>query len=160
MNLRKMVLGLVIVAFSRCMFAYAQDSLSEAQIRELIRQSADNDVENTKRERDYTYVRRDEERKLDGKGKVKSTESKTYEVMILAGERAEKLIEKNDQPLSEKDARKEDEKIQKIVSKAEKESPESRRKRLEKTEKEIEEGRQFVREVADAFQFRLRGTED
>src|SRR5688572_18000806 len=137
-----------------------QDTLSEAQIRELIRNSADKDVENTKRERDYTYVRRDEERKLDGKGKVKSTESKTYEVMILAGERAEKLIEKNDQPLSEKDAKKEDEKIQKIISKAEKESPDDRRKRLEKTEKEIEEGRQFVREVADAFQFRLRGTED
>ena len=137
-----------------------QDTLTEAQIRELIRNSADKDVENTKRERDYTYVRRDEERKLDGNGRVKSTESKTYEVMVLAGEQAEKLIEKNDQPLSEKEARKEDEKIQKLIDKSEKESPNDRRKRIEKSEKEIEEGRQFVREVADAYKFTLRGTED
>jgi hypothetical protein len=121
-----------------------QDTLSEAQIRELIRNSADKDVENTRRERDYTYIRRDEERKLNGKGQVKSVESETYEVMVLVGEQAEKLIEKNDKPLSEKDAKKEDEKIQKLIDRGEKESPENRRKRIEKTDKEIEEGRQFV----------------
>jgi hypothetical protein len=139
--------------------AYAQETLSEAQIRDLIRLTADKDVENTKRQHDYTYVRRDEERKLDGKGRVKSTESKTYEVMVLAGEHAEKLIAKNDEPLSEKEAKKEDEKIQKIIAKAQKESDSDRRKRLEKSEKETEEERQFVREVADAYKFTLRGTE-
>lgn len=159
MNLRKVILGLVILTVSQCVLAYAQDSLSEAQIRELIRQSADKDVENTKRQRDYTYVRRDEERKLDGKGRVKSTESKTYEVMVLAGEHAEKLIAKNDKPLSEKEAKKEGEKIQKIIARAEKESERDRRKRLEKVEKETEEERLFVREVADAYKFQLRGTE-
>ena len=137
-----------------------QDALSDAQIRELIRNSADKDDENTRRERDYTYVRRDEERKLDGKGRVKSVESKTYEVMVLVGEQAEKLIEKNDKPLSPKDAKEEDEKIQKLIDRGAKESPENRRKRIEKTDKEIEEGRQFVREVADAYQFTLRGMED
>src|SRR5688572_25813109 len=137
-----------------------QDTLSDAQIRELIRNSADKDVENTRRERDYTYVRRDEERKLDGKGRVKSVESKTYEVMVLVGEQAEKLIEKNDKPLSPKDAKEEDEKIQKLIDRGAKESPENRRKRIEKTDKEIEEGRQFVREVADAYRFTLRGMED
>jgi hypothetical protein len=139
--------------------AYAQETLSETQIRDLIRLTADKDVENTKRQRDYTYVRRDEERKLDGKGRVKSTESKTYEVMVLAGEHAEKLIAKNDQPLSEKEAKKEDEKIEKIIAKAQKESDSDRRKRLEKSEKETEEERQFVREVADAYKFTLRGIE-
>src|SRR5678815_1680965 len=101
---------LVLLILSIACRAHAQeDSLSEAQIRDLIRLTADKDVENTKRQRDYTYVRRDEERKLDGQGRVKSTESKTYEVMVLAGEHAEKLIAKDDKPLSEKDAKKEDE---------------------------------------------------
>jgi hypothetical protein len=154
-----MVPGFVFLAASLA-YAYQQDSLSETQIRELIRQSADKDVENTKRQRDYTYVRRDEQRKLDAKGRVKSTESKTYEVMVLAGEHAEKLIAKDDKPLSEKEARKEGEKIQKIVAKAEKESERDRRKRIEKSEKETEEERRFVREVADAFKFQLRGTEN
>jgi hypothetical protein len=80
--------------------------------------------------------------------------------MVLAGEHAEKLIAKDDKPLSEKDARKEDEKIQKLVARGEKESESDRRKRLAKAEKEREEERQFVREVADAYQFHLRGMED
>lgn len=158
MNLLRLTIALV-VAGSFYAYAPQQDSLSEAQIRELIRKSADKDVENTKRQRDYTYIRRDEERKLDGKGRVKSTESKTYEVMILAGEQAEKMIAKNDMPLSPKEAEKENEKIQKIIAKGEKESDRDRQKRLEKSEKETEEGRQFVREIADAYKFQQRGME-
>src|SRR4026207_2465891 len=140
--------------------AYAQETLSEAQIRDLIRLTAGKDVENTLRERDYTYVRRNEERRLDGKGRVKSTEPKTYEIMVLAGERVEKLIAKDDKPLSEKDARKEGEKIQKVVVKSQRESERDRTKRLEKTAKETEEERLFVREIADAYTFRFLRTED
>jgi hypothetical protein len=143
----------------RCAYGM-QDTLSEAQIKEVIRSSADKDVENTKRERDYTYIRRDEERKLDNKGHKKSTESKTYEIMVLAGEHAEKLIAKDDKPLSEKEAKKEDDKIQKLIAKGEKESENDRKKRLAKSEKETEEARQFVREVADAYKFHFRGMED
>jgi hypothetical protein len=149
----------LLVAMSCSVYGWQEDTLSEAQIRELIRQSADKDVENTTRQRDYTYVRRDEKRKLDGRGQVKSIEVRTYEVTVLAGEQAERLIAKDDKPLSEKEARKEDEEIQKIVSKAEKESDSDRRKRLEKSAKEAEEGRQFVREIADAYRFRFLGTE-
>jgi len=143
-----------------CAYGLQNDAPSEAQIREIIRQSADKDVENTLRERDYTYVRRNEERRLDGKGRVKSTESKTYEIMVLAGERVEKLIAKDDKPLSEKDARKEGEKIQKVVVKSQRESERDRTKRLEKTAKETEEERLFVREIADAYTFRFLRTED
>ena len=159
MTRRTLAVFLYLAAIARCAYGM-QDTLTEAQIRDLIRNSADKDVENNKRRQDYTYIRRDEERKLDNKGKVKSTESKTYEIMILAGEHAEKLIAMDDKPLSEKDAKKEDEKIQKLVSKGEKESENDRKKRLAKAEKEREEERQFVREVADAYQFHLRGMED
>ena len=159
MTRRTLAVFLYLAAIARCAYGM-QDTLTEAQIRDLIRNSADKDVENNKRKQDYTYIRRDEERKLDNKGKVKSTESKTYEIMILAGEHAEKLIAMDDKPLSEKDAKKEDEKIQKLVSKGEKESENDRKKRRAKAEKEREEERQFVREVADAYQFHLRGMED
>jgi len=159
MDRRILAAFLYLVFFVRCAYGM-QDTLSEAQIRDLIRNSADKDVENTKRERDYTYIRRDEERKLDNNGKVKSTESKTYEIMVLAGEHAEKLIAKDDKPLPEKEAKNEDEKIQKLIAKGEKESESDRKKRLAKADKETEEGRQFVREVADAYEFRTRGVED
>ena len=132
-------------------------SLSEDQIRELIRQTAGKDMENDKRQRDYTYIQREEEHKLDGKGQVKSTETKTSEIMEIYGEQVERLISKDDKPLSDKEAKKEEEKIQKVIDKRKNESESDRKKREEKEEKEREQGRQFVREVADAYNFKLVG---
>ncbi len=68
-------------------------------MQELFRVVADKDIENDKRLRNYTYVERDEEHKLDRKGQVRSTEIKTYEVMELYGEQVQRLIEKNDKTL-------------------------------------------------------------
>lgn len=134
-------------------------SLSQDQIRDLIRQSADKDLENDKKQRNYTYTERQETHHLDGKGQTKSTESETYDVMEIYGDQVQKLIEKNDKPLSTKDATKEDEKIQKLIDKRKNESEEDRKKRLAKEEKEREQGRQFVREVADAYNFKFDGVE-
>src|SRR6266481_9489688 len=85
----------------------ASGSLSQAQMQQLFRVVADKDVENNKRQRDYTYIERDVQNNLDGKGQVKSTETKTYEVMEIYGEQINRLIQKDDKPLSEKDAAKE-----------------------------------------------------
>jgi hypothetical protein len=134
-------------------------SLSEDQIRELIRQTADHDMENDKRQRDYTYIQREEEHRLDGKGQVKSTEIKTSEVLEIYGEQVERLIAKDDKPLPDKDAKKEEDKIQKLIDKRKNESAEDRKKREEKEEKEREQNRRFVREVADAYKFKLAGIE-
>jgi hypothetical protein len=137
----------------------ANGKLSQEQMQQLFRVVADKDIENDKRLRDYTYIERDEEHKLDGKGGTKSTKSETYEVMELYGEQAQRLIEKDDKALSPKDAAKEEEKIQKIIDKRKNESEDLRRKREQKEEKEREEGRQFVHEIADAYNFQLVGTE-
>jgi hypothetical protein len=88
----------------------ANGKLSQEQMQQLFRVVADKDLENDKRLRDYTYIERDEEHKLDGKARVKSTEVKTYEVMELYGEQAQRLIEKDDKALSSKDAAKEEDK--------------------------------------------------
>ena len=134
-------------------------SLSEDQIRQLIRESADNDVKNEKKLRDYTYVERQETRHLDGHGHVKSTDIKTFDVMEIYGEQVQKLISKDDKPLSQKDAKKEDDKIQNLIDKRKNESDAERDKRLRKEEKDREESRQFVHEVADAYNFRFVGME-
>jgi hypothetical protein len=137
----------------------AHGGLSEHQMQELFRVVASKDEENEKRLRDYTYIERNEEHKLDGNGQTKSTEARTYEVMELYGEQVRRLIEKDDKPLPEKDKAKEEEKIQKIIDKRKNESDDERKKREEKEEKEREDGRKFVREVADAYDFKLVGTE-
>lgn len=134
-------------------------TLTNEQIKDLVRKVAENDLENEKRLRDYTYTERQETHKLDGKGKVKSTESETFDVLQIYGETVQKRVAKNDQPLSSKDAAKEDEKIQKIIDKRQNESDSDREKRIKKEEKEREEGREFVKEVADAYDFSLVGVE-
>src|SRR5258708_922325 len=104
----------------------AQDipSLSQQQIQELIRKTADNDLQNNKMQRDYTYTQRQVERKLDGHGAVKSTEIKTSEIMELYGEPVERLVSKDDKPLSAKDADEEEKKIQKLIDERKNESSE------------------------------------
>lgn len=164
MNVRLRFAFFLVALFST--LAIAQDksssspTLSQDDIRDIIRKSADNDLENDKKLRNYTYTERQEEQHLDGKGQVKSTETKTYDVMEIYGDQVQKLISKDDEPLSDKDARKEDEKIQKLIDKRRNESDSDREKRLKKEEKDREEGRQFVREVADAYDFRFVGIEN
>jgi hypothetical protein len=133
--------------------------LSQAQMQELFRVVADKDDRNQKLERDYTYVDREVENKLDGRGQNKSTEVKTYEILEIYGEQVRRLIAKEDKPLDGKDAEKEDEKIQKIIDKRKNESEADRRKREEKEEKQREDDRKFVHEIADAYDFTLVGTE-
>src|SRR5580704_2090703 len=84
--------------------------------RELVRHAAEAEMENEKTANSYTYVQRSETKKIDGDGKVTSTESETSEVMVLYGEHVERLIAKNDQPLSAKDAAKVEEKINKFMA--------------------------------------------
>jgi hypothetical protein len=137
----------------------ANGQLSQEQMQKLLRVVADKDIGNDKRQRDYTYIEREVENKLDGKGQTKSTEVHTYEILEIYGEQVQRLTAKNDKPLDAKDAAKEEEKIQKVIDKRKNESEEERRKREEKEEKEVEDGRKFVREVADAYNFKLVGTE-
>src|SRR5215470_5381445 len=53
--------------------------------KEIVRQALRNDSRNRELERSYTYTLREETRKLDSGNAVKSTESKTWEVIPLAG---------------------------------------------------------------------------
>jgi len=138
----------------------APSTLSSDQIKELIRQAAEKDVENDKKEKDYNYTERVEEHKLDGKGATKSTEVRVYDVLQIYGEEAHRLVSKDGKPLSEKEGKKEEEKIQKIIDKRKDESDSDREKRLKKEQKDREHDREFVKEVADAYSFIYIGTDN
>ena len=137
----------------------ASGAVPSEQIRELLRHAEEKDIANDKQQRDYTYIEREEQHHLDGHGAVKKVESRTSEILEIYGEPVERLTAKDYQPLPADEAKKEDAKIQKIIDKRKNESEDTRRKRLEKEEKSREEDRKFVLEVADAFNFRLVGSE-
>jgi hypothetical protein len=134
-------------------------ALSNDQVRELIRQASEHDLVNEKKQRAYTYVKHERTSRRNGKGELHSVESRTYEVMFLYGEQVEHLVARNGQRLSDKDAAKEEEKIQNLMNKCRNESEADRQKRLQTLEKDRQESREFVREIAAAFDFRFAGVE-
>jgi hypothetical protein len=137
----------------------ANGDIPQEQMRNLIRIVTDNYRANYKKEREYTYLDRVVQNKLDGKGESKSLESKTYEIVGLYGEQVQRLVAKNGAPLSEEEAAKEEKRIEKLTDKRRNESDDQRAKRREEEEKRREKNREFVREVADAFDFHLVGSE-
>lgn len=139
--------------------ADAAGRIPEEQVKQLLQLVIEKEGVNWKKRRDYTFVQHRRQDKLDGDGKVKSTETTTSEVLMVYEERVERLLSKNGKLLSEKEAAKEEKRIQEIIDKRKNESEEKRAKRLAKEEKEREKGRNFVQEMADAYTFQMAGTE-
>jgi hypothetical protein len=122
---------------------------------EIIRRVAAHEEENQAKRHNYTYEEKIIEKKLDGHGAVKSTETSASEIMIIYGEQVQRQVSKDDKPLPPKEAAKEEEKIDKLIAKYKNESDGQRARRLEKDGKAHEEAREFVKEIADAFDFTM-----
>ena len=132
---------------------FAQDPL------EIIRRATELDRRNTEIARSYTFLQRQEQRDLDVSGKLKKTESETYDVTLLEGSPYRRLVARNDQPLSAKDRRKEDEKLQHSIADRRKETPEERQRRVADWERKQQKQREPLKELPEAFTFKLTGEE-
>jgi hypothetical protein len=99
----------------------------------------------------YTYMERDENRRLDSLGQVKSENIDLTRMILVNGARFEQLMERNGQPPSAEEQRKRDEDLDTLK----RETPEERIARLSKDQ----ENRSFLRDVLDAFDFHLIGEE-
>jgi hypothetical protein len=141
---------LLLIVFLATAPVWPQDAL------EIVRKSLDRDISNFEHLKNYTYQQREEDRQYDKDGKLKKTESETTEVLILGGRPYEKPVAKNDKPLSEKDARKEQEAMDKELERRSHLSEAEK----QKLEKRRAENRKFLSEIPDAFNFRLAGQEE
>ena len=128
-----------------------------ADPREIVRKSIELDHVNWVRMKDYTWTARETTLHLDSVGKTTSTDSETWDTLILFGRPYRKQTARNGQPLSTQQQRKEQEKIDRATAKLERESPEERSRHLVDYEKEREKDREFLREIPDAFDFKLLG---
>lgn len=127
--------------------------------KEIIRRAIESDQHNFELARKYTCEQREVQREVDKNGKAKSEKTKTYDITMYYDEVYSRLIQENDKSLSEKEEKKEQEKLDKFLSKRKNESEGERQKRLAKMEKERQEGRAFLRDVLNAYDFVLRGEE-
>jgi hypothetical protein len=99
----------------------------------------------------YTYMERDEDRRLNSLGQVKSENVDVTRMILVDGARFKQLMEHNGQLPSVKEQRKRDEDLDKLKH----EMPEEKTARLSKEQ----ENRSFLRDVLEAFDFHLMGEE-
>src|SRR5215468_1415381 len=127
--------------------------------KEIVRRSVDADHHNWELARSYTCRQHEVAKRLGKHGEIKSTEIKTYDVNFYYGREYSYLIAKNDEPLSASERKKEDEKLEKFLAKLRNQSEEERAKHEAKEKKEREEGRAFLRDMVNAYDFTLLGDE-
>lgn len=127
--------------------------------REIIRRAVETDHLNDVKARDYVYTEQTVERELDRKGQPKGEESTIKELLFVYGREVERLIKKDGKPLTEREAQKENERIEKLTEKWSRETEAERDKRLAHDAEERRKAREFIREVPDAYDFKLLGEE-
>lgn len=124
-----------------------------------MRRAIAKDIVNWEAARNYTFIERTQESKLDNGGRVQSSKTETSEITILYGEPFERLIARDDKPLSAREQKKQDDQFEKETRKRENESPAEREKRIREFEKNRQDERTFVQEVLQAYDFTLAGEE-
>jgi len=134
---------------------FAQVLFAQVDPHEIVVRSIKADDESAKLARNYTYQVHDIHRELDGKGKVKSTETETTDVLFLGGKPYRHLIQKNDKPLSPSEEAKETKKLDKAVAEASRLSQEELDRRYAEFEKKRAQEREQLKFIPDAFDFKL-----
>ena len=137
----------------------AVDLNQEAELLGFVAQVAENERKNRFREMGYFYRLQRDRIILDRSGREKKRTSSTYEVIPLDDGVYRKLIRRNGQPLSEKEARKQQKKAEVRLRRQRKLSPAGRarleRKHAERRRKEA----LFWEDAVRAFHFHYRGEE-
>jgi hypothetical protein len=146
--LARSIIGILLVTLG----APAQELAPDP--REIVRRSVERDWTNFESRKNYTYQEHSEFRQYGRNGKIASVRSETHEILILGGRPYERLTARNDKPLSASEERREQAKLDNELAKRQHESP-SQQARYQK---ERTEERAFIRELPDAFTFRLVGS--
>jgi hypothetical protein len=128
-----------------------QDQASVADARQIVSPSVVATERSWQARDRYTYVERDEDRRLNSLGQVKSETVDVTRMMVVNGARFEELLEHNGQLPSAKEQKRSHDDLDKLKH----ETLEERTARLRKDQ----ENRAFLRDVLEAFDFRLVGEE-
>lgn len=139
--------------------AWATALLGQVDARQVVRRAVAADDRNWKVARNYTFLEREELRRLDSQGRVKSKQVRTYDVRPLEGSPYRRLVERDDHPLPPSEEKTEQENLAKSIAERRKETEAQRAERLAEYERGPAWQRDARRELPEAFDFRLAGEE-
>jgi hypothetical protein len=126
--------------------------------REIVRRSVELDQANWLRMADYTWVGRLHERHFDAHDRVTAEHSEAWESFVLDGQPFHRMLEREGKPLPDGERQKQEEKLDKAAAKLESETSQEKQRRADDYQKSRRRERAFLREIPDAFNFRLEGT--
>ena len=129
---------------------------AELSPAEIVRRATERESQNAKLRQQYTYRESIWERIAKTNGNLRSEERKVHDVFFIGGQEFRKLVEKDGQPLSDREAAKEKQRMEREIAKYKRESPSETEKRLAKERREEQE---FRDQFANGFTFRLVGEE-
>ena len=121
-------------------------------IQDIIRKSVAVTEADWKQAPRYAFTERDVTSKKD-----RSKKTKTYEVLMIDGSEYNKLVAVNDQPLSKAEQEAEEQKLQAEIANRQHEMPRERKRRIAKYQRARSQDQAMMREMADAFDFKLVG---
>ncbi len=150
---------IILLAASSVLFAQIDDFLVKSQnysttseVRQIVESSIGATQRSWRARLAYTYTRRDEDRRLDSEGRVKSQDLDVSRMILVNGVPFEQLVERNGQPPPSAEERKQKEKLERLG----RETPEQRAERLSREE---EETASLIMAIPKAFDFELVGEE-
>jgi len=120
-------------------------------VTESLRHAAD-DLQLRK---NYTYQEREVEKHLDGSGNITKTIVHTYDIVVIGQTRLARLIAKDDQPLGEMEASKEEDRIRKEQKKAEERMRKANSR--EEADKEEDNERRTIKYFPEMYSFAFAG---
>lgn len=144
-----------ILVFTVLGCVHLADAAAAPDTKEIVKRAIGRELENHRNLANYTWQTRSVTAI-----KGSDTKSKTYENFNIDGTSYRKLIERDNQPLPEADARDEQAKMDREIRKRRAESPSQRARRVAEQQKEREEGIRFRNDVLQAFDFALEGEEN
>lgn len=121
----------------------------------IVRRSVERDWTDFESSKNYTYLERTEFRQFARNGAAAKVRSETNEILILGGRPYARLTARDDKPLAAREERREQAKLDNEHAKRQHESPAEQAR----YQKERTEDRAFIREVPEAFTFRLVKTD-
>src|SRR5579862_5467736 len=120
-------------------------------VHQIVRRSIETTERNWAARDRYLYTERDEDRRLDSDGKIKSHDIEISKIILVDEVPFEQLVERNGRAPSPEEQKKEAEKLDKLRR-------ETRQERMARL-REQKDNRSFIREVPDGFDFQLIGEE-
>jgi hypothetical protein len=128
--------------------------------KEIVRRALELNARNDEIARSYTFIQRSERLALDATGGVKHRESETWDITLREGSPYRRLIQRDDKPLPPKEEQQEQAKLEKSNEERHRETPEQRSERIAAWERSRRRQQEQLKEVPDAFDFRLLREED